>query len=416
MISFFNSAAGGNFSLQKVPTKELQILVELKAKVRCSRNAVMRVSTNAPPSSSTSSSSNFEFQQMAAALEDKMTLTFRNEMNEMKNMMKALVPTPVPIKAVEERCTTCGSNHSYNVCPMTRGVKAITNRVVWPMMDHYSYALSYVNPDKVDGNETEVDKGPSATTSSQKFTESTPVVQIKEKSWEKDRKNRERDDILASKVHRIFRVFTLSIALRMILFGTPRAIISDRGTHFCNDQFAKVMAKYGVTHRLSTPYHPQTSGQVEVSNRGIKRILEGNRLVYEKLAISLLSGNNKAFWALKKGIIETLNLAVKSSQVKGYQVKEQKRAKPTRNEETSKQERDLKPISKAGSRPWSRKDKKVKKRTKEMTIIPFEKMKILLKSPLVISKPLDHKSSNKEPNSKSISCFSKTTGPEWPIF
>ncbi|GJV40245.1 reverse transcriptase domain-containing protein [Tanacetum coccineum] len=46
-------------------------------------------------------------------------------------------------------------------------------------------------------------------------------------------------------------------------FGTPRAIISDRGTHFCNDQFAKVMAKYGVTHRLSTPYHPQTSGQVE---------------------------------------------------------------------------------------------------------------------------------------------------------
>nr|GEV27837.1 reverse transcriptase domain-containing protein [Tanacetum cinerariifolium] len=35
-------------------------------------------------------------------------------------------------------------------------------------------------------------------------------------------------------------------------FGTPRAIISDRGTHFCNDQFAKVMLKYGVTHRLAT--------------------------------------------------------------------------------------------------------------------------------------------------------------------
>nr|GEZ67875.1 reverse transcriptase domain-containing protein [Tanacetum cinerariifolium] len=57
-------------------------------------------------------------------------------------------------------------------------------------------------------------------------------------------------------------------------FGTPRAIISDRDTHFCNDQFAKVMRKYGVTHRFSTAYHPQTSGQVEVSNRGLKRILE----------------------------------------------------------------------------------------------------------------------------------------------
>nr|GEZ34491.1 reverse transcriptase domain-containing protein [Tanacetum cinerariifolium] len=52
-------------------------------------------------------------------------------------------------------------------------------------------------------------------------------------------------------------------------FGTPKAIISDRGTHFCNDQFAKVISKYGVTHCLSTAYHPQTSGQMEVTNRGV---------------------------------------------------------------------------------------------------------------------------------------------------
>nr|GFB03945.1 reverse transcriptase domain-containing protein [Tanacetum cinerariifolium] len=57
-------------------------------------------------------------------------------------------------------------------------------------------------------------------------------------------------------------------------FGAPEAIISDRGTHFCNDQFTKVMQMYGVTYRLATPYHPQTSGQVEVSNRGLKCILE----------------------------------------------------------------------------------------------------------------------------------------------
>ncbi|GKE15932.1 reverse transcriptase domain-containing protein [Tanacetum coccineum] len=52
-------------------------------------------------------------------------------------------------------------------------------------------------------------------------------------------------------------------------------------------QFAKVMLKYGVTHRLSTAYHPQTSGQVEVSNRGLKRILE--RTV----------GENRASWSDK---------------------------------------------------------------------------------------------------------------------
>ena len=57
-------------------------------------------------------------------------------------------------------------------------------------------------------------------------------------------------------------------------FGTPRAIISDGGKHFCNNQFEALLQKYGVTHRIATPYHPQTSGQVEVSNRELKRILE----------------------------------------------------------------------------------------------------------------------------------------------
>nr|GEX85755.1 reverse transcriptase domain-containing protein [Tanacetum cinerariifolium] len=70
-------------------------------------------------------------------------------------------------------------------------------------------------------------------------------------------------------------------------FETPKTIISDRGTHFCNDQFSRVMEKYEVTHRLSTSYHPQTSGHVEVTNRGLKRILE--RTV----------GENRASWSDK---------------------------------------------------------------------------------------------------------------------
>nr|GEY09822.1 reverse transcriptase domain-containing protein [Tanacetum cinerariifolium] len=44
--------------------------------------------------------------------------------------------------------------------------------------------------------------------------------------------------------------------------------------NFGGDTPQLVMLKYGVTHRLSTAYHPQISGQVEVSNRGLKEILE----------------------------------------------------------------------------------------------------------------------------------------------
>ena len=57
-------------------------------------------------------------------------------------------------------------------------------------------------------------------------------------------------------------------------FGIPRAIISDQGTHFCNRTVEALMKKYGVHHRLSSPYHPQANGQAEISNREIKSILE----------------------------------------------------------------------------------------------------------------------------------------------
>ena len=57
-------------------------------------------------------------------------------------------------------------------------------------------------------------------------------------------------------------------------FGTPRAIISDGGLHFCNRSFENLLKKYGVTHKVSTTYHPQTNGQAELANREIKHILE----------------------------------------------------------------------------------------------------------------------------------------------
>ncbi|RVW18308.1 Uncharacterized protein K02A2.6 [Vitis vinifera] len=53
-------------------------------------------------------------------------------------------------------------------------------------------------------------------------------------------------------------------------FGMPKAIISDGGAHFCNKPFEALLSKYGVKHKVATPYHPQTSGQVELANREIR--------------------------------------------------------------------------------------------------------------------------------------------------
>ena len=57
-------------------------------------------------------------------------------------------------------------------------------------------------------------------------------------------------------------------------FGIPRTIISYGGKHFLNKPFESLMKKYGITHKVATPYYPQTSGQVELVNRKIKEILE----------------------------------------------------------------------------------------------------------------------------------------------
>nr|GEW25529.1 hypothetical protein [Tanacetum cinerariifolium] len=94
----------------------------------------------------------------------------------------------------------------------------------------------------------------------------------------------------------IFDVWGIDFMGPFLSLRGNRAIISDRGTHFCNDKFAKVMSKYGVTHRLSTAYHPLTSGQVEVSNRDLKRILE--RTVGEN-HVSWSEKLDDALWAFR---------------------------------------------------------------------------------------------------------------------
>ncbi|GJY39141.1 reverse transcriptase domain-containing protein [Tanacetum coccineum] len=105
-----NSAAGGNF-LDKMPRECLKI-IESKSKVRNSRNkaVVAKVSSN----SSTPGIS-----------PDVAALT--TEVSELKNMMKTMLidkqkaQAPVPVKAVEQSCVTCGGAHSYRNCPATDG-------------------------------------------------------------------------------------------------------------------------------------------------------------------------------------------------------------------------------------------------------------------------------------------------------
>ena len=72
--------------------------------------------------------------------------------------------------------------------------------------------------------------------------------------------------------HRVVNKFIVNNIFSQ--FGCPRAVISDGGSHFTNSHLRNLLKKYGVDHRVTTPYHPQANGQVEVSNREVKNVLK----------------------------------------------------------------------------------------------------------------------------------------------
>nr|GEZ72559.1 reverse transcriptase domain-containing protein [Tanacetum cinerariifolium] len=85
-------------------------------------------------------------------------------------------------------------------------------------------------------------------------------------------------------------------------FGTPKAIISDRGTHFCNDQFVRIMLKYGVTYRENRALWSDMLEDALWAFRTAFKSPVGctpYRLVYEKACHLPLELEQKSFWALK---------------------------------------------------------------------------------------------------------------------
>ena len=83
-------------------------------------------------------------------------------------------------------------------------------------------------------------------------------------------------------------------------FGVPRMVISDGGIHFVNKVFQGLLKKNGVKHKVATSYHPQTSGQVEVSNREIKSILQK------------IVGTTRKDWSLKDDVLGAYRTAYKT--------------------------------------------------------------------------------------------------------
>ena len=56
-------------------------------------------------------------------------------------------------------------------------------------------------------------------------------------------------------------------------YGVPKELFTNQGAQFTSNLISKLMKQYNIRHLKSGPYHPQANGQVEVTNRELKKIL-----------------------------------------------------------------------------------------------------------------------------------------------
>jgi transposase InsO family protein len=84
------------------------------------------------------------------------------------------------------------------------------------------------------------------------------------------------------------------------LYGVPRILISDGGTHFTGNSFRKGLSKLGIEHRVATPYHPQTNDQAETLNRQLKSIFNKTIEKGGKDWSKKLDGELWAYWTAQK--------------------------------------------------------------------------------------------------------------------